>query len=351
MAIVLDGPVLPADLTTFVRSVPNPANYILNQVLPDVLISDNRVDLGIITRTNRMARFRAYDANLHRAQRDTATTSIVQLPPLSDTLVMGELERLQLEFARTGGTNTSAFVNAIYNDAEQLTRNVLHRMEFARGQLLTTGKFTLGTLAGETGLQIQADFGVPVGNFVAPAGALWSNTATADVLQDLQAWVTYYISVNGYQPGGMWVSRQTSTQLLSNTLLRQAAGTLLGSASFLSRAAIDASLAAHMLPPILGVYDSQVDLDGVTTRIMPSNKVVFTPPDGTPFGRTVWGLSATSLELVNTQEAEMPFEDAPGIVGAVDKADAPPYRQQTFVDAVGMPVLDNPKALMIATVA
>lgn len=350
MAIVLDGPVLPADLTTFVREVPQPANFILNQVLPDVYIEDNRVDLGIITRTNRMARFRAYDANLHRAQRDTAATSIIQLPPLSDTLVMGELERLQLEFARTGGTNTGAFVNAIYNDAEQLTRNVLHRMEYARGDVLVDGKFTLGTLAGETGLVVEADFGVPAGNFVTPA-TLWSTTATADPLNDLQGWVTYYISVNGYQPGGMWVSRQTMTQLLSNQVMRTAAGTLLGAASFLSRAQIDASLSSHMLPPILGVYDSMVDVDGTPTRIMPANKVIFVPPQGVPFGRTVWGLSATALEIVKSPEAQLAFEDAPGIVGAVDKADAPPYRQQTFVDAVGMPVLDNPKALMVATVS
>jgi hypothetical protein len=41
----------------------------------------------------------------------------VQLPPLSDAISMGELERLQLEFARTGGTNQAAFVDAIYNDA------------------------------------------------------------------------------------------------------------------------------------------------------------------------------------------------------------------------------------------
>jgi hypothetical protein len=47
----------------------------------------------------------------------------------------------------------------------------------------------------------------------------------------------------------------------------------------------------------------------------------------------------------------MSFEQAPGIVGVVDKADAPPYRQMTFVDAVGMPVIANPYALFVATVA
>ena len=346
MAIVLDGPVLPDDLTTFVREVPQPANFVLNQILPDTHITTNRVDVGIITRTNRTARFRAYDSNLHVAQRDTAQVSSVQLPPLSDTLAMGELERLRLEYARTGGTNNQAFVEAIYNDAEQLTRNVLHRMEQARGDILVDGKFTL---TGEGGLTLEADFGVPAGNFVTP-GTLWSTTSTSDPLNDLQGWVTYYIGINGYAPGGMWVSRQTMTQLLSNTNLRTAAGTLLGAASFLSRDQLDASLASHMLPQILGVYDSMVDIDGTPTRVLPANKVIFVPPQGTSFGRTVWGVTATALELVDSSEVEMTFENAPGIVGVVEKS-GPPYREFTFVDAVGMPVLDNPKALMVATVA
>lgn len=346
MAIVYDGPVLPYDLTTFVRSVPQPQQFILNQLLPDVHIGLNRVDVGMITRTNRTARFRAYDASLHRAQRDVAQLTTVELPPLSDSLSMGELERLKLEFARTGGTNQDVFINAIYNDAEVLTRNVLNRMELARGDVLTDGKFTL---TGEGGLTLEADYGVPGSNFVT-ASTLWSDHANSDPLTDLNLWVTDYINLNGYAMEGMWVSRSTLTDLLSNVKLRTAAGTLLGAASFLSRAQLDAALAAHSLPRIMGVYDANVDVDGVVTRTVPANKVIFQPPQGVPFGRTVWGVSATALELVNSSESDMSFEDAPGIVGVVEK-DGPPYREFTFVDAVGMPVIDNPNALFVATVA
>jgi len=346
MAIVYDGPVLPDDLTTFVRAVPQPANFILNQVLPDVHVQSNEIDLGQITRTNRTARFRAYDANLHVAQRDVAQVTRVTLPPLSDSLSMGELERLKIEFARTGGTNQNAFIDAIYNDATTLTRYVQNRMELARGDVLTDGKFTL---TGEGGLTLEADFGIPAGNFVTPA-TLWSTTATADILGDLNTWVTYYINLNGYAPDGMWISRQTLTQMLSNTALRQSAATLVGTAAFLSRQQLDQSLASHGLPGIKGVYDANVDVDGTTTRTVPANKVIFVPPPGTPFGRTVWGITATALELVNSGEAELSFEDAPGIVGVVEKS-GPPYREYTFVDSVGMPVIDNPRALMIATVA
>ena len=344
--IVFDGPVLPDDLTEFVRAVPVPDNFILNRVLPDVHIDTNRVDVGQITRTNRTARFRAYDAQLHVAQRDVGQVQSVQLPPLSDTLAMGELERLKLEFARTGGTNQNALVNAIYNDAETLTRYVQNRMELARGDVLTDGKFTMLSANGEPVL--EADYGVPAGNFVT-AATLWSDTANSDPISDLNSWVTSYTSTNGFPPGGMWISRTILNNLLANSKIRTAAGTVLGQSMLLTRDTLDVALAQRGLPPILGVYDSQVDVDGTATRITPVNKVIFVPPAGQPFGRTVWGLTATALELVNSSEADMSFEDAPGIVGVVEKA-GPPYREFTFVDAVGMPVLDNPRALFVATV-
>lgn len=351
MAIVYDGPVLPDDLTEFVREVPTPANFVLDQILPNVYIQSNQVDVGEITRTNRTARFRAYDANLHRAKRDAAQVRTVTLPPLSDTLQMGELERLKLEFARTGGTNQNAFVSAIYNDAEILTRYVQNRMELARGDVLMDGKFTL---ANEGGLTLEADFGVPAGNFVT-AAVLWDHTDTdgqldADVLAHLNAWVTYYTALNGFAPGGMWISRTVLNLLLGNITLRTAAGSLLGVSLLLARAQLDQMLEQRGLPPILGVYDSVVDVDDVSTRITAANKVVFVPPTSTPLGRTVWGVTATSLELVNSSQADLSFEEAPGIVGVVEKV-GPPYREFTFVDAVGMPILDRPRALMVATVA
>ncbi len=345
MAIAYDGPVLPDDLTTYVRRVPQPQQFVLNQILPDVHITSNKVDLGLIMQTNRTARFRAYDANLHIAKRDIATVTSVTLPPLSDSLGMGELERLKLEFLRNGGTNQGVFVNAIYNDATTLTRNIQNRMELARGDVLNDGKFTL---TNEGGLTIEADYGVPSSNFVSPT-TVWSTTASADILGDFDRWITAYINLNGYAPMGMWLSRQTMSYMLQNAGLRTAAGTLLGSAAFLSRAQIDATLDAHQFPRVLGVYDANVDVDGAVTRTFPANKVIFVPPTGVPFGRTVWGVTATALELVNSSESDMTFEDAAGVVGVVEKV-GPPYREFTYVDAVGMPVIDNPNALMVATV-
>jgi hypothetical protein len=78
--------------------------------------------------------------------------------------------------------------------------------------------------------------------------------------------------------------------------------------------------------------------------------VIFLPPNVADLGYTAWGVSATALELVNSNAIDFSFEEASGIVGVVEKV-GPPYREFTFVDAVGMPVLQNPRLLMVADVA
>jgi hypothetical protein len=346
MAIVFDGPVTPDALTVFIREVPTPADQVLNQILPDRYFNRNTIDFAELTRTNRTARFRAYDGRLHVSERDTSLEKSVKLPPLSSSLSMGELERLLLEFARTQGTNRQAIVDAIYNDATNLTREIQARMEQARGDVLIDGKFTL---TGEGGLFMEADYGVPAANLVAP-GTLWTNTGAATIIANETTWVDAYVALNGFAPGSQVISRRILNLMLQNTELRTLAASLSGTPSLITRPAVDAALAAFSLPPIGLVYDTKVDVDGITTSVIPDDRVIFVPPNPTDLGYTAWGVTATSLELVNSNASDLSFSQAPGIVGVVEKS-GPPYREFTFVDAVGMPVLANPKLLMVADVA
>lgn len=346
MAIVFDGPVTPDALTTFVRQVPTPADQVLNQLLPDRYFDKNTIDFATLTRTNRTARFRAFDGRLHVSERDVTGTSQVKLPPLSSSISVGELERLQLEFARTGGTNQAALINAIYDDATNLTREILARMEQARGDVLTDGKITF---AGEGGLYMEADYGVPAENFVAP-GTPWSTVASATIIQNETDWVNAYIALNGFAPGGKVTSRRVLNYYLQNAEIRSLAASLSGTPSLITRPALDAAMSAFGLPPILFTYDTQVDVDGVSTRVIPDDRVIYVPPNVSDLGYTAWGVTATALELVNSAKADLSFSQAPGIAGVVEKS-GPPYREWTYVDAVGLPILANPKLLMVADVA
>jgi hypothetical protein len=146
------------------------------------------------------------------------------------------------------------------------------------------------------------------------------------------------------------VSRRVLNLMLQNTELRSLAASLSGTPSLITRSTVDAALAAYGLPPIVKVYDTVVDVDGTSTRTIPDDRVIFVPPNIADLGYTAWGVSATALELVNSNAVDFSFSEAPGIVGVVEKI-GPPYREFVFLDAVGMPVLSNAKLLMVADVA
>lgn len=346
MAIFFDAPVEPDDLTVFVREVPVPPQLTLSSLFPVRLVNDNKVNFMEIVHTNRTARFRSWDGKIHVSSRDTGSEKFVNLLPLSTSLSMGEYERLQLEFARNGGTNQQALASAIYNDAQNLTGEIRNRMELAWGDVLTDGKLTIN----EEGFVGEADFGIPAGHLVAPLGALWSNTAASVPLSDLILWHDVYVATNGFAAGEIRTSQRILRLLTRNTEIINA---IKGAAATVTRVTLQElndQLASEGLPAFGPPLDGSLDVDGVTTRTVADDRVFFLPPNISDLGYTAYGVTATALELVNSNVADLSFEEAPGIVGVVEKV-GPPYRQFTFVDACGMPILANAKRLLVADVA
>jgi hypothetical protein len=349
MAIFFDAPVAPDALTAFIREVPLPSTLGLTALFGEPrFLNTNTVDFAEIVRTNRTARYRSFDGRIHVSERDTGSEKRVRLAPLSSSLSMGEYERLQLEFARTSGTNQQALANAVYNDAQNLTSEVQNRLEQAWGDVLMDGKLTIN----ENGFINEADYGVPASHIVT-AGTVWTNPA-ALIYTDIRTWTDVYADGDadaaGFPPDSMLTSRTILRAVETNTELINA---IRGSAAGASRVTIQEVndfLSGQGLPTFRPSYDSRVDIDGTSTRVTAADKVAFLPPNVQDLGYTAMGVTATSLELVNSNESDMSFEEASGIVGVVVK-EGPPFRQFTYVDAVGQPVLSNSKLLMVADVA
>jgi hypothetical protein len=81
MAILFDGPVSPADLTTFTREVPIPRDLTFLNAFPARYLTTNTVDFSEIVKTNRTARFRSFDGRIHVSQRDGGSDKRVKLFP------------------------------------------------------------------------------------------------------------------------------------------------------------------------------------------------------------------------------------------------------------------------------
>src|SRR5215207_2782009 len=244
----------PGVLTGFVRELPVPANYTLNTWLPDRNVGDIEVAFETAFRRNRAAMFRAFDAETPIGERDNFSRSRVGLPPISQKMLVGEEERLKLEMLRSGGDNTNSLIQALYNDARINTEAILARMELARGQVLTTGKFTF---AGENGLKgIEADYGVQ-SSHLPTAPVVWTDYATSDPFEQMRDWADLYTDDAGEPPAYALTSRQAIGHMLRNDAVRANFATLGGTPSVITRAQLAGLLDANDLPQLVQ-YDSQV---------------------------------------------------------------------------------------------
>lgn len=346
MAILWDAPVAPVDLTTFIREVPPSPQNTLSALFPTEFKPLDEVDVEEIIRTNRTAKFRAWDGRISVSDRDSGSRKRIKLPPLSDSISQGEYESLQILFARTNGSNLSALIDSIYNDAQNLTNNIHNRIELAWGDLLSDGKLTIN----ENGLVTEADYGLAALGNIVTAGTPWTTVATADVLADLMTWCDAYRALNGFFPDKILTSYSTLRTLQTNTKLINAIRGAQTGVTRVNLSDINDLFLNNNLPTFLPAYDRLLSVDGVSTRPLAANKVVLLPPDLGGMAKMVYGVTATALELVNSSEVDFSFSSAPGIVGVVEK-EGPPYRKFTYVDACGMPVIYQPRQLMVATVA
>lgn len=334
----------PAVLTGYIRELPVPLGLTLNQFLPDRTIADIEVAIDQITRTNRAAKFRAYDGENVIGKRDSFSRSRVALPPLGQKTMVGELERIQLEVARNNSDSRSRTVELIYDDADVNTRAIYNRMELARGDVLTDGKLTL---TNENGLTLEADYGIDPTHLVT-APTVWSDHSNSDPIEDMLGWTETYSNDAGERPGVQVMTRATIGHLLRNDSIRSLGATLAGTPGVITRAALDNILDQYDLPRI-AQYDAQIDVDGVATRPIPADRVIYLPANPATLGYTVWGITGQGLALTQGSNPQLTFQQAPGLVGIVETSgDA--LRIWTSVSAVGMPVIADPRRLMVADV-
>lgn len=352
MTLFLNGPVPLEDVITYTQAVPLPSNNQLRQMFTDRPYPTDEIDFATITKTNRFAQFRNWDGGFWQAPRDTGSEKRVKMLPLGGKLAVGEYERRQIEFAKLGSaangitTIQNILTSSVYDDLDNLTAYVHNRIEMAWGDVLTDGVLTIN----ENGVQQQLDYAIPSGQKVT-ASTLWSDTENSDPLADLIGWHDVWVATNGAGPGQFKCSLTTARQLQSNKNLINAIKGAQTGVTRVTLADISDLFAANDLPPIsmASVYNSFFQDDsGATVRPLPANKFLFLPENMDDLGFTAIGTPTTVMEML---DAGVQVEQGAGVIGMLVKADKPPFSKSTYVDAVALPVLADPRKILVATVA
>lgn len=342
MALVLDL-VDPQDLQGYTREIQleeERNRFVLAGVLPNVNIDEieYRVTRGNM-RDADAASVRAWDTESPIGSRQGLERIMGELPPISKKMRLGEEERLRKRALERG--NNQGLIDALYDDAAQLARSVVARIEMFRGEALFNASISIN----ENGVIQTVDFGRKAGHTVT-AGTLWSNTGAATPVANLRSWIQTYIDSNGVAPAYILTSTAVISNLLLNAEIRSLAATAAGTPGIVTIDTVNAVFTAFGIPPLVA-YDVSTRVAGSSTRITPVNKIVLMPPAGEPLGSTFFATTAEALEL--TEARAINQDQAPGMVATIHKMDDP-VSTWTKVAAISLPVLVNPDLTFTATV-
>lgn len=327
---LIDEFATPAELTGYARAAlaDRPENeQTLDRWLPNRTINDLSYRFtrggGGLTEA---ASFRAYDASSDVGVRPGGARVSGELPPISRKIPVGEYERIR---RRNLDTQNAEIRDAMLDDGVRLARQIEARMELARGEAL----FSAGVSLNENGVQASVDFGRNPAHSVT-ASTVWSNTATAKVYDDFQAWLDVYNATNGRLPAYTLMPRTVYNYIRRNAQICSLAQSI-NPPTVLTKDGLSNVFGDHDIPPVI-IYDAQVSVNGVATRVTPADKILFLPEFGDSVGQTLWGVPV---------EADDPRYglggDAAGIaVGGYKSED--PQTVWTRATAIALPVVAAP---------
>ena len=325
------------------KEVPDETQFTLDALLPNVEVQDVEYRVAAASITHGEAQYRAFDTPTPTGKRQaTVTTTVGMFPPVGQKLIVGEYERIQLQ--RAQGMSNARLVDQSYRDTHSNVIAIRTRIERARAQVLTTGKFTL---TDENGLTLAADFDVPSDHLnVAPVGLAWTDP-DADIFGDLETWFTKYQDDDefGALPGAITTSRRVANLLRKNKQIVRAVFGPLATEGHVTLEQLRQVLTDEGFPTIR-TYDTKIN----GARLIADDKVILTPGDAASLGETQFGITSDALELVNSNIVEMSIKDAPGIT-AVQLKQGDPVQIFNKATAAALPVLTRPNRLFVADVA
>lgn len=346
----------PIELAGFLRGLTY--NYrgpgTLEQFLPEVRREAMELTFPKGTRVvPEVGRYRTWDTEAPISGRPGFSRVTYQVPPLAEKMILTEEDRLRLEMARFFQNQglSREIIDQIFDDAAILAKKILARWEYARGQVLQTGK--LSAVSTETSRGMVGDIVdyTGLGSIgTATASPLWSDTVNATPLADIRSWMNTYKTNNDNQVPVVGLCSQSVLDALALTddvknALTPAGATVPSIA--VAPGLTDTLLGRFALPP-LRLYDTVVNVAGASTNVLANNKILFLPaPDVDAFGETMIGLTAEGLDLA--KQYAQPLSAGVGLTG-LSYAEFDPHHIWTKVAAMGAPVLKDPAKVFLATV-
>lgn len=329
------------DLIGYVRESAVLTGQTLTSVLPPREVPDIEFELqNLESPLLQVARYRSWDTAPPLGRRPGIAVIRGEIAPMGLSLTLNEKELARFEELRTGANGLAG--RDIYDDALQCALACLMRYEQARADILLDGKVTIN----ENGFNTEADFGVP-GTHIVTAATAWTDLANAVPVTNLLAYETVYRADNGgLNPDAWLMSSEVIGNLQQNAQVKSMANSGGGVPGIASEQQVrDVFTVAGVKAPIVR-FDGQTPdpTTGVVGPTIPVRKIIAVREG---MGEVFFGTHPAANMLARMGVIQR--TEAAGIIAYADE-EIRPARVTTTAEAVGLPVLRDPKALFVATV-
>lgn len=322
----------------------------------DILFNDRKTDniaaewdtINAMYQIPVMAQFHGFDTESLKTFRVPVDNHNIEKGLIKVKINQSERMRALL---RNGVQRDTQLYEYVINDGLRLADQVVTRTKVAKNELLATGKVTIK----ENNLDLTVDYGVPSEHtqLAIDVGA----GASKDILEQIQDIVDYALG-KGIVITGMFTSRNVLNKMRANANMQKAINGNVGVGALISRAALEAYLAAEF--GITEVITNDLTYGASYTggedsrpviqmeRYYPKSKITFfARVAGNGIGTGLWG------DPPETDVARLIDVSASGTspyVYITQYAENDPAVLWTKASTLFIPVIFNPSSLFIAEI-
>lgn len=291
----------------------------------------------------------AFDVKALPLERETFNKITQDMPYWKNFLGINEKQRQDLLNALQTGNQQyiNVLLNQIYNDNKKLLDDARVTREMLRALIITTGTITFAS----NGQQIQYDYNVPTEHkiTISESTKKWSASATADPITDIITWQDTIETKTGTRPTVLLMNRKTFNYIRSADSVKNAIF-YLADGKVTPNEQRTKDYVMQETGCTIYIYDKGYYPQGSTTftKFVPDN-VVSLFPDSV-IGEFVFGTTPAEADLMSgATNAIVEIVDT-GVAITQEKLIDPVY-SKLIVSMVGIPTLEKPNQLIIATVA
>ena len=293
----------------------------------------------------------AFDVKALPLERPAFEKVSTELPFFKNQLSINEKMRQELLKVMSTGNQQyiDAVLNQIYDDNKTLLEDARVTREVMRAQLMTTGAISFSS----NGQSISYDFGIPSANKISLSGnALWTASTTADPIGDIIAWQDQVEVATGTRPTNILMNRKTFSNMKKAESIKNAIFFVNGLVSNGAVTPNDSRVKEYVNQETgctIYVYDKGYYPQGSTTFTkFISDNVVVLFPDGA-LGNFVFGTTPEEADLLGGgTDAVVEIVDMGVALTTIKEKD--PVNVMTKVSMIGVPTLERPNEMIVATV-